>query len=200
MHQPLNTIVPIEGISAEVTGNPNWSYTGEELVSPFIALPGGTPLFMTTGETPWQIGVYTPSTTGDIRTIGSLFRLANVEDGSSTYQQMVELIVDYLLFGGAVSTNDLVQQPQSLKIWPNPFNPSTTISFDLAAEGEVDLRIFNLRGQLVQTLCHSSLGIGHHKLIWDGTDSTGRKVSSGVYFYRFKTPDYSNSRRMILLK
>ncbi len=84
--------------------------------------------------------------------------------------------------------------------YPNPFNPNTTISFDLAAEGEVDLRIFNLRGQLVQTLCHSSLGIGHHRLIWDGTDSTGRKVSSGVYFYRLKTPDYSNSRRMILLK
>lgn len=84
--------------------------------------------------------------------------------------------------------------------YPNPFNPNTTISFDLAAEGEVDLRIFNLRGQLVQTLCHSSLGIGHHRLIWNGTDSTGRKVSSGVYFYRLKTPDYSNSRRMILLK
>lgn len=200
MHQPLNTIVPIEGINAEVTGNPNWSYTGEELVSPFIALPGGTPLFMTTGETPWQIGVYTPSTTGDIRTIGSLFRLANVEDGSSTYQQMVELIVDYLLFGGAVSTNDLVQQPQSLKIWPNPFNPSTTISFDLAGESPVTIGIYNLRGQQVYSINEPNLPAGTHSITFRGQDQNGSNLPSGIYFIRMQSKQGMQSRKLILLK
>lgn len=84
--------------------------------------------------------------------------------------------------------------------YPNPFNPTTTISFDLATAGEVELRIYNIRGQLVKTLLRTDLEAGHHKYIWDGTDHTNRRVSSGVYFYRLQAPHYSNARRMVLLK
>ncbi len=84
--------------------------------------------------------------------------------------------------------------------YPNPFNPNTTISFDLATAGEVELQIFNLRGQKVKTLLRSSLEAGTYQYIWDGTDGTGRRVGSGVYFYRLHAPHYTNARRMILLK
>ena len=84
--------------------------------------------------------------------------------------------------------------------YPNPFNPSTTISFDLAKSGNVDLSIYNIRGQLVKQLAHQSLPSGSHSLVWDGKDRAGRNVASGVYFYRLETQNYSSTRKMLLMK
>jgi hypothetical protein len=84
--------------------------------------------------------------------------------------------------------------------YPNPFNPSTTLSFDLAVAGRTELRIFNLRGQLVKTLCNHELTAGKHRYVWDGRDSSNRSVASGVYFYRLDSPQYRKTRKMLLVK
>lgn len=84
--------------------------------------------------------------------------------------------------------------------YPNPFNPSTVIAFDLATPGKTVLRVFNLRGQLVNTLCHKELGIGTHSFVWDGMDASGRRVASGMYFYRLEAPGYIATRKMLLMK
>jgi len=85
---------------------------------------------------------------------------------------------------------------------PNPFNPSTTISFDIPA-GEsrrMALKVFDVRGKLVRNLVEGIRVPGRHSVFWDGMDETGRKVASGVYFYRMESGDFSRSRKMVLLK
>ena len=79
--------------------------------------------------------------------------------------------------------------------YPNPFNPMTTILFSLPREMPVTLRIFNVRGQVVTTLVNGTLSAGQHAVDWRANG-----VSSGVYFYRLETPNFKQTRRMIMLK
>lgn len=84
--------------------------------------------------------------------------------------------------------------------FPNPFNPSTTISFSLAEPMPVRLGIYNLKGQLVKELLNGVTPRGDHQLVWDGRDKAGRQVSSGLYFYRLQGPEYSRTFKMMLAK
>lgn len=84
--------------------------------------------------------------------------------------------------------------------YPNPFNPNTTIRFDIPQSERVRLSIYNVKGQLVKTLLDDLLSAGEHYLTWNGTDKQNRAVSSGVYFYKLTTADSSEMRKMLLLK
>jgi hypothetical protein len=84
--------------------------------------------------------------------------------------------------------------------YPNPFNPTTTISFDLAERGRTKLSVYNLRGQLVRTLFNGQKESGRHSVVWDGRDNSNRSVSSGVYFYRLETPKHTSTRKMLMVK
>jgi flagellar hook assembly protein FlgD len=83
---------------------------------------------------------------------------------------------------------------------PNPFNPSTTIRYGLASPGRVDLRIHDLRGRVVRTLVAAVRPAGWHLELWDGRDDAGRRVASGVYFYRIEAGAFVQARKMLLLK
>jgi hypothetical protein len=84
--------------------------------------------------------------------------------------------------------------------FPNPFNPETTISFTLNSETKVDLKIYNIRGQVVKTLLNNTLNHGEHRVVWDGKDDQGAQVGSGVYLYSFTAGEHKESRKMMLLK
>lgn len=84
--------------------------------------------------------------------------------------------------------------------YPNPFNPNTKISFSIKETGFVSLRVFNTRGQLVKTLISEKLEEGVHFTNWNGRDNSNKSVSSGIYFYKMDTKNYSSTRKMILLK
>ncbi|HHZ89282.1 TPA: YHYH protein [Candidatus Poribacteria bacterium] len=89
--------------------------------------------------------------------------------------------------------------------YPNPFNPETWIPFRLAKDADVSLRIYNTAGSLVRTI-----ELGHHHATvyetkgkaayWDGRNNFGEQVASGVYFYRLQAGDYSQTRKMVILK
>jgi len=83
---------------------------------------------------------------------------------------------------------------------PNPFNPETSIRFDLEQAGAVRLEVFDALGQKVKMLVSESLSAGTHQVLWRGVDERGVAVSSGVYFYRLQTGDYTQMRRMLLIK
>jgi len=83
---------------------------------------------------------------------------------------------------------------------PNPFNPQTTIRFTLPANERVALAIYNANGQLVKTLVSDDRASGTYNVTWDGHDSRGNAVSSGVYFYRLSAGKFSETRKMVLLK
>lgn len=84
--------------------------------------------------------------------------------------------------------------------YPNPFNPSTRIAFSLPHASEVELTIMNVVGQRVVTLLDDYLSAGNHDVTWNGNDSGGNRVASGVYFYRLSTTEGTATRKMILLR
>lgn len=83
---------------------------------------------------------------------------------------------------------------------PNPFNPVTTIRFNLPRASGVTLIVYNVKGGRVRVLANGEMQAGRREIIWDGRDERGNTVSSGIYFYRLVTPEYSMARKMILLR
>ena len=83
---------------------------------------------------------------------------------------------------------------------PNPFNPSTAITFRLPAPGPARLEVFDMRGRRVKVLFRGSAVEGSHTVYWDGTGTDGRRLASGVYFYRLQAGQESITRKMILVK
>ena len=84
--------------------------------------------------------------------------------------------------------------------FPNPFNPKTSIEFSILNKGNVELSVYNIRGQKVKTLVNESFNAGTHKVIWDGRDNNDKAVSSGIYFYRLNTGGKKLTRKMVLMK
>ncbi len=83
---------------------------------------------------------------------------------------------------------------------PNPFNPETTISYSLAYPGEVEITIYNVRGQQVRALQKGWQDAGEHSVVWNGRDDQGSPVGSGVYLSRMESSGNSCTRKMLLLK
>jgi len=87
-----------------------------------------------------------------------------------------------------------------LAAYPNPFNPSTKLSFELAASGHARINIFDSAGRLVITLVNEQRGAGRHEVVWNGRNTAGQSVASGVYLYRFESGDVVQTKRMMLVK
>ena len=96
--------------------------------------------------------------------------------------------------------NEISPTINSLSNYPNPFNPKTTINYQLPADSEVELIIYNIKGQKVRTLVNEMLPAGEHSALWNGRDSNDKRVSSGIYFYKMKAGDFQKVRKMILLR
>lgn len=91
--------------------------------------------------------------------------------------------------------------PTLLRNIPNPFNPSTTIAFELPEAGAVSLRVFDATGRLVDVLLDNAAATsGHNEVVWTGRDGTGRSVSAGVYFYLLETAELRETRKMVLVR
>jgi len=142
-----------------------------------------------------------------VEDIGTAFMLAQQEVRKGTQCECAE---SYNLLGdpmAPVPTRVLtsVEEPMpncsSVRLYPNPFNPSVTIEYDVAQPSIVDLAIYNVAGQMA---CHMVNAVmqsdGTHKLIWNGNDEKGRKVSSGVYFCRLRIGSGYELRKAILLR
>lgn len=84
--------------------------------------------------------------------------------------------------------------------YPNPFNPQTSIRFSLPQAEQVQLEIYSIAGRRVTTLVNSTYEAGPHEVIWTGRDDSGQTVASGVYFYRLRAGEFSDVRKMTLMK
>ncbi|MCD4796133.1 MAG: T9SS type A sorting domain-containing protein [Candidatus Cloacimonetes bacterium] len=86
--------------------------------------------------------------------------------------------------------------------YPNPFNPETTISFSINTENteNTEIMIYNIKGQIVRTLLDKEMEAGYHRILWNGKDNSGKSVSSGIYFTKFRAGNYSKTGKMILIK
>ncbi len=86
--------------------------------------------------------------------------------------------------------------------YPNPFNPTTTIGYEIKDQGHVSLKIYNAAGQLVRTLVNDiqTPQPRGFSVTWDGTNNAGQGVSSGVYFYKLAAKGFTQTRKLVLLK
>ena len=84
--------------------------------------------------------------------------------------------------------------------YPNPFNPATTFRFSLKTKGRVEIKIFNVAGQLVKVLVNEVREAGSHSAGWDGTNERGKSVASGVYFCRMEASDFSMVKKAVLVR
>jgi len=85
-------------------------------------------------------------------------------------------------------------------IFPNPFNPDTTIRFGIEKDSPTQVVIYNLRGQIVRRLFDGTVNKGTYTLHWNGRDDNGNSVASGLYYLRLSTGGESISRKLMLLK
>lgn len=84
--------------------------------------------------------------------------------------------------------------------YPNPFNPETTIQYQLANKTNVVLEVFNINGQVIRVLVNEIQSAGQHTVKWDGLNNSGTGVTSGTYFLRLKTFEFTSIRKLTLLK
>ncbi|MBN2829712.1 MAG: T9SS type A sorting domain-containing protein, partial [Candidatus Cloacimonetes bacterium] len=96
---------------------------------------------------------------------------------------------------------DVIIPTRLIGNYPNPFNPETTIKFSISKSSNVDLSIYNIKGQRVRTLTNQQYQQGEHSIVWEGADDNGRSVSSGVYFYKLGVDgSYTSTKKCILMK
>ena len=130
-------------------------------------------------------------------TLDSLF----IHTSSPTHTYSI-LNIESMEFSGELSMSD-IQKLTSFSLnqnYPNPFNPVTMIHFEINEPGETRVDIFNLKGQLVNTLINKHLNVGEHQIKWDGKTIDGSLLGSGLYIYRVSINDKQMSRQMIMLK
>lgn len=84
--------------------------------------------------------------------------------------------------------------------YPNPFNPVTTISFDLPEEIYTEVAVYNMMGQKVRTLHSGNMTAGSHHIFFDGVDDQNQRLGSGVYFYRVVAGEFQATKKMMLIK
>lgn len=115
--------------------------------------------------------------------------------------EALQAVVDNLFVVGIEEGESKIPQKFSLEQnFPNPFNPSTKISFNLPKSSKVKLEVFNVKGQLVKTLASRNFESGRQSITWNAADDAGNLVSTGIYFYKITTPDFTSTKKAIFLK
>jgi hypothetical protein len=106
-------------------------------------------------------------------------------------------------FVSKVSAHEKSNRPGSFLLfqnYPNPFNQGTKIRYAISEDGPTTLKIYNLTGRLVRELVNETQSQGSHEIVWDGKDTRGQVVASGIYFYQLKSGRQATVRRMVLLQ
>ena len=177
------------------------AFWGENLqyVNKFIPSDNSEPIYgfdSAIDDPDWENAICAQRFSGDYKVYVFGFPLYFMEQ--ATAGQIMEMIMDD--FGEIVSAEaQLIPTEIKLTNYPNPFNPSTTISFSLTTEftENTELVIYNLKGQKIR---HFSIFNSQFSIVWDGTDQTGKPVSSGIYFIKMKTDTQTASSKMLLIK
>ena len=155
-------------------------------------------VYYTAGREPGSF--YIMMHTYDDLGIGTFLKIFYSNDYAETFTEYFHhLTEDYFV---SVEDQPINQPSQEITLnnFPNPFNPETTINYQLPVNSEVELIIYNLKGQKVNTLVNELLLKGEHSAIWNGRDFKNKRVSSGVYFYRLQTENCTETKKMLLLK
>ena len=158
------------------------------------------------GVYPYAAAIYNSVIENTARVVFMPYDLSAIWDGAPTggIPVRAQVLMDVMAFFGHYPAGAAVGvTPEAVftaRNFPNPFNPSTKIEFTLPVRSQVELKIYNVRGELVKTLLNENMDATTHSVIWDGRNSTGQSVASGVYFYSLKAGSYEKMEKMTLVK
>ena len=119
---------------------------------------------------------------------------AQYSDGES------EIISAAFTYNCVIADDIISLEAELVGSYPNPFNPSTTITFSLSLPEYVSISIYNTAGQLVKKLVDSEFSIGNHNIVWNGVDNNNKRASSGMYLLRMQTKDYTAIKKIMMIK
>ncbi len=129
--------------------------------------------------------------------LGAEYTIAAVKEG---------YVINRISFTPSITTDIITDEtvlPFTYSLgqnYPNPFNPQTVIEFELPARAEASLTVYNVLGQPVRVLVRGRLPAGRYTVYWDGTNGQGSTAPSGVYFYRLETAEFSEVKKMVLVR
>ncbi len=178
---------------------------GEGIIDDIPQFLGGDeydPLYYQLTELSPCVDAGTPDTTGLYLPPWDLLHNYRVWDGDNNGTAIIDMGC-YEFGAPSVGSNEEVIQLNNINLYnyPNPFNPTTTIKFNLLESGKVKLIIYNIKGQKVKILMDCYTSPGDFELIWDGKDDNSFPVGSGIYFYQLNINGNSKAiNKMILLK
>jgi len=161
---------------------------------------------------------------GSIRLVGSsttpvdvlgILAIIKMQVSQSVDEDYIDLVIEKMrvnelepVFDVLVSvaqevlSNDIVSVPSQYELYqnfPNPFNPTTEIRYALAELSDVVVSVYDLKGRLMKTLISQKQPAGLNKILWDGTDNVGKKVSAGMYLYTIEAGTFRKTKKMIML-
>ncbi|MCF7793805.1 MAG: choice-of-anchor D domain-containing protein [Candidatus Cloacimonetes bacterium] len=154
-------------------------------------------------------GVVDPGTDNEVILT---FDSAGLQEGAYEAELIIDhndpaedaVIIPINLIVEPLNANNIISNQRTIlgSNYPNPFNPTTTIEFAVDSPGSVltEIKIYNSKGQMIKTLVSDYLANGIHTATWNGKNEKGSEVPSGIYFYKMKSGDYQQTRKMILLK
>jgi hypothetical protein len=172
---------------------------------------GETPLFRSKSEVAGQVHVMNAivngsEVSGDGDVVRLVFRVLRDFEDNARFEIADGLVFDPNQFanplvGGVLDIQTTPTEFALLQNFPNPFNPETTIGYELAESADVTLQIYNVVGQVVRTLMAAEpQSVGRYQVRWDGIDDRGTPVSSGIYFYQISAGKFQDVRKLMLLK
>ena len=131
-----------------------------------------------------------------------------IEFDPRDYDTFYAVTADSMLYTAALGIVNSIDKPNAelpekavlFENYPNPFNPTTAIHYQLLSFSNIQLSVYNLIGQKVKTLVSKQQSAGSYNIQWDGTNEAGEFVAGGVYLYRLQTDNFNQTRKMILLK
>jgi len=188
----------VQGQAGTFAQGMSFAYAGENSYMDHIMPTGGGEQLLRNLSPSYCLGVLLDA--GSRRSVAAAFEFAGLVDGTglSTKAQLAGAIMGFFL-GGATGAEE-APAAGTLSVWPNPFNPSTTLSFVLEEDTPARLAVYDLQGRRQRLLLDGPLEAGEHRIPWNGLDGEGRRLSSGVYFVRLETGTRSQVHKLILLK
>jgi hypothetical protein len=157
-----------------------------------------------TGQYDWWHPAYVSLTPYAGQSIYLRFRLTDISSNYDLTDPGWTLDNIRVLTGSAVATADAVtpELPALIcyPIYPNPFNPQANIRFAIKDDNNVNIEIYNIKGQKVKNMANEPLAKGTHQIVWNGTDDKNKPVGSGIYFCRIKVGHMNRTLKMVMMK
>ena len=190
-------LVGVEAGHSNGIVNLSWNASEANDFSHYIVYYGSSPDFIPSPEN--MIGSdSSPSFEHDVVEIGDHFYVVtavDIHENESEYSDPVSVTLLSLLDVNGLPENYTLHQN-----FPNPFNPTTTLRYDLPEDAMTTIVVYDMMGRLVQTLVSGNKAAGYHSLKWDATNKYGAPVSAGVYIYSIQAGNHRDIKKMILLK